>query len=102
MDKLKYSQLLRLGRQKVKPIRHQWFTTDDGHTIVGACVIGMIAVAKTGSLNLLECQATLNGLLDELNNQSQFLSSQMVDLYEAKAHKKSPEEVADWLEAKGL
>ncbi len=99
MDKLKPSQLLRLGAKQVGQCRFRTFVSLEG-VVTQACAYGMMVVAKTGSLDFEVCRAfSLDGenVLGEATNQ---VLNEMVNRNDKQYQ--TPEEIAQWLESKGL
>ena len=103
MDKLKYSDLLLLGSKQVKQCTKWYF--DHNRTVTEACAIGMMTIAKMGSLDgdILEHEASeLDDTMAQLpdptgrkNNLSMLITSLNDD------EAKTPEQIAEILKQHG-
>jgi hypothetical protein len=95
MDKLKPSQYLRLGSKQIEQAYCQYLHSN--HNVVDkACPLGMMAVARAGTLDSKECCKALAEIMDMLP--SKYIDH-IVDMNDRVL--KTPKEIADWLEEKG-
>ncbi len=95
-DKLKPSQLLRIGANQIKHIRWNTFRHDRGK-IIGGCALAMMAVAKSGSLMLKDVEIARTEIWNALGRN---IGSAVINRNDGKHQ--SPDQIADWLEGKGL
>ena len=65
--------------------------------VTAACAFGMMAVARTGSLDFKECNAAAVELASEL---PLGISEEITHLNDRRFL--SPQQIADWMEKKGL
>ena len=107
MDKLKPSQLLRLGAKQIKHCRGTYFCRENGNgPIVKACAVGMIAIAKAGSLDVLATEEALGELTKEYSSiriQGRPFNEDLSDFIATlnDKHKRTPEQIAQRLEKEG-
>ena len=101
MDKLKPSQLLRLGATQVHHVTNDYFVKcdDDDITIIGACALGMMSIAKHGQTKYCpELSIALSEVKEELKKYN--INPQVVVTLNDDVGC-SPEEIAQWLEHHG-
>ena len=100
MDKLKPSQLLRLGSKQVPKCKKTFFDMNKEGQVTAACVIGMITIGYTGTTKFQDNWDKIPKILEMLRNEycvDTLTITQMNDGYD-----KSPEYIAKWLESKNL
>lgn len=98
MDKLKPSQLLRLGSKQVLHMKNKTFYTakDNDVTITAACALGMIAIAETGNTQYEDCINVFYNQIESIPLPYE-LRRKIVDMNDDQ--NKSPEEIAQYLES---
>ena len=104
MDKLKPSELLRLGAQQVKHTKNSYFEYEgdrknpEDAKVTAACALGMIAVACAGSTNYKQCCEELSKVIDRLReNKVGYVHVEWLNDEE----NKTPEEISRYLEDRG-
>jgi hypothetical protein len=96
MDKMQYSELLLTGSKVVNHIQKAWMLSRKGQ-VHSACAIGMMAVARAGSLDNIACRAELDKLRRELVKKE--LKGLIIGMNDQQ--KLTPEEIAAKLKEKG-
>lgn len=101
-DKLKMSALLRLGAKQVKPIRGIFLAPSKTGKVRGACAIGMMAVAKAGTLDHVECERALAGITGPWDKDEPGSETLSEINHRFEQERQSPAQIARWLESEGL